>query len=331
METTLTPENRTALGKKLRDELRVRHYAYRTEQAYVDWVKRFLVFHEWRKPSLINEDGINAYLSYLATEGQVSVSTQTQALSAILFLFRHVLQRDLDYVNGFKRANKPRKIPVVFSQVEAAAVINALSGTSQLAAQLMYGAGLRVMEVLRLRVKDVEFDYRQIIVRDGKGAKDRVTVLPDALLEPMQVQLNQVKLLHGRDLEDGFGDVWLPNVLAKKYPNAGCELAWQYFFPSAKLCEDPRESGKIRRHHFNEKTVQRAVKKAVQAAGINKHASCHTFRHSFATHLLERGADIRTVQELLGHADVRTTMIYTHVMKKGARGVVSPLDVAPSS
>ena len=328
METSLTPENRTALGRRLRDELRVRHYAYRTEQVYADWVKRFLIFHDWRKPSLIDEEGINAYLTYLATEGNVSVSTQTQALSAILFLYRHVLQQDLDYLNGFRRANKPRKIPVVFSAAEVSEVLGHLSGTSALAAQLMYGAGLRVMEALRLRVKDVEFEYRQITVRDGKGGKDRVTVLPDSLVEPMRAQLLRVKQVHTEDLSNGFGDVWLPGALDKKYPNAGKELAWQYFFPSAKLCEDPREAGKVRRHHFNEKTVQRAVKKAVIAAGVNKHASCHTFRHSFATHLLERGSDIRTVQELLGHADVRTTMIYTHVMKKSALGVVSPLDVA---
>lgn len=325
MQSTLTPDKRTALEQLVRDALRVKHYAFRTEKTYLDWIGRFLAFHDWKRPSLIDEQGINDFLTHLAVDGRVSESTQTQALSAILFLYREVMNADLDYVDGFKRAYKPRKIPVVLSPEEAVAVIGHLDGMTKLSAQLMYGGGLRLMETLRLRVKDIDFGYRQVVVRDGKGGKDRVTVLPDSLMAPLRAQVEMVEALHKQDLAEGYGEVWLPRALDKKYPNAPKELAWQYVFPARKLSVDPRSDVK-RRHHFGEKTVQRYVKKAVKEAGINKPASCHTFRHSFATHLLERGADIRTVQELLGHADVRTTMIYTHVMNKGALGVVSPLD-----
>lgn len=326
MVATLTSEERLALGQKLRAELRVLHYSIRTEKAYVDWVKRFLLFHRWAHPDSLAEAGINQFLSYLAVQRKVSESTQTQALSAILFLYKHVLQRDLDYVNGFKRAYKPRKVPVVFSPQEARDVLALMPASSALAGRLMYGAGLRLMEALRLRVKDVDFNYRQLVIRDGKGGKDRVTVFPDSLREPMQCQLAKVERLHEEDKRNGFGRVYLPNALDRKYPNASRELAWQYLFPSLRLSADPRELGVLRRHHVNEKSVQRAVKRAVTKAGIAKNASSHTFRHSFATHLLESGADIRTVQDLLGHADVRTTMIYTHVLERGARGVRSPLD-----
>lgn len=326
MSDSLTPEERKALGRRLREELRVLHYAIRTEKAYVDWVKRFLIFHNWRHPDQIGEAGVNQYLTHLAVNRKVSEGTQTQALSAILFFYKKVLNADLDYVNGFRRAYKPRKIPVVFSPQEARAVIEQLPDGSKLIAQLMYGGGLRLMEALRLRVKDVDFHYRQLIVRDGKGGKDRVTVLPDVLQEALRLQLDKVKVYHAADLAAGYGRVYMPGALDKKYPNAGKELAWQYVFPSTRLSQDPRSNGETRRHHLNEKSFQRAVKRAVGRAGINKNASSHTFRHSFATHLLEGGADIRTVQELLGHADVKTTMIYTHVLERGAKSVRSPLD-----
>lgn len=324
--TKLLPEERTALGQRIRNELRTLHYSLSTEKTYIDWIKQFLGFHDWADPAGLAEREINAFLSYLAVDRNVSESTQTQALSAILFLYRKVLERDLDYVNGFKRASKPRKIPVVFTQQEAAAVLQQLVGNQRLVCSLLYGAGLRLNEALRLRVKDVDFHYRQLTIRDGKGGKDRVTVLPTSVEEVLKAQIGQVAALHKDDLAAGVGPVYLPNALAVKYKNAGKELAWQYVFAAKRPSRDPR-SGLTRRHHLIDSTIQKAVKRAILAAGIHKHASCHTFRHSFATHMLERGADIRTVQELLGHSDVKTTMIYTHVLEKGAKAVVSPLDL----
>ncbi len=324
---TLSPSARSALGRMIREKLRVRHYAYRTEQSYLAWVKRYLAFHEWQKPSSMAEPEINAFLTHLATERKVAVNTQTQALSAILFLYREVLEQPLDYVDGFVRASRPRRVPVVLSPGEVSALLAELEGVSALIAQLLYGSGLRLMEAVRLRVKDVDFNYQQLTIRDAKGNKDRVTVLPNTVVPALQAQLQIVKLLHRQDLAAGNSCVWLPEALAAKYKSAPQELSWQFIFPASRLSEDPRSPGRFRRHHFYEKTLQRHVKLAVGKAGIVKPASCHTLRHSFATHLLERGADIRTVQELLGHADVKTTMIYTHVLERGGRGVISPLDM----
>ncbi|MES1951993.1 integron integrase [Salinisphaera sp. S4-8] len=268
---------------------------------------------------------IEAFLTHLAVERHVSAATQNQALNAILFLYRSVLEIDMPWMTDVVRAKHNRRIPVVLSVQEVKRVLAHLSGINELMASLLYGSGLRLMEAVRLRVKDVDFDYRQIVVRDGKGAKDRVTPLPERTVAPLKAQIEHVKTLHEQDLEAGYGEVYLPNALATKYPNAARELAWQYVFASEQLSRDPR-ADTTRRHHINEKGLQRAVKDAVRAAQVHKKASCHTFRHSFATHLLERGTDIRTVQALLGHKDVRTTMIYTHVLKRGGHGVVSPLD-----
>ncbi len=268
---------------------------------------------------------IEAYLTHLAVDGHVAASTQNQALNAILFLYRHVLETDLPWMDDVVRAKRPERVPEVLSTQEVARLLANLDGTYKLMASLLYGSGLRLMEVIRLRVKDVDFDYRQVIVRDGKGAKDRVTPLPSSVEHALKVQIDGVAEQHRQDLRAGYGRVYLPNALASKYPKAQRELAWQYVFPSARLSRDPR-SGEMRRHHLNEKGLQQSVKRAVQRAGIHKKASCHTLRHSFATHLLERGHDIRTVQELLGHKNVQTTMLYTHVLKRGGRGVTSPLD-----
>ena len=273
----------------------------------------------------MGEAEVSKFLSHLAVEGKVSASTQNQALSALLFLYQEVLKQELDWINNVTRAKKPSHLPVVFTKEEAKAVLLRLEGTKWLMASLLYGAGLRLMECLGLRVKDIDFSYNQITVRDGKGGKDRLTMLPGSLKDPLKKHLEKVRILHEQDLKEGFGKVYLPFALAKKYPNAEREFAWQYLFPASNRSIDPR-SGTERRHHIYETVLQKAVKAAVRAAGINKPASCHTFRHSFATHLLEDGYDIRTVQELLGHKDVSTTMIYTHVLNKGGKGVRSPLD-----
>jgi integron integrase len=269
---------------------------------------------------------ITAFLTHLAVEKHVAASTQTQALSAILFLYREVLQIGVDEPLDIVRAKKPERLPVVLTKDEVHSIFRQLSGDYLLMARLLYGSGLRLMECLRLRVKDLDFGQRQILVRDGKGMKDRVTMLPDQLREPLQAHLSVVRQLHQSDLEKGYGAVYLPFALDRKYPNAHKEWPWQYVFPSDRLSTDPRSPGVIRRHHADESGLQKAVREAVRASGITKNATCHTFRHSFATHLLEAGYDIRTVQELLGHADVRTTMIYTHVLNKGGRGVRSPLE-----
>ena len=313
------------LMDQVRGRLRVLHYALRTEQTYVDWILRFIRFHGKRHPAEMGAEEIEAFLTHLAVEGKVAAATQNQAKSAILFLYREVLQVELPWLQGVTRAKEPTRLPVVLTEQEVRRVLDALAGTHGLMARLLYGSGMRLMEVVRLRVLDVDFQRGEILVRDGKGAKDRVTMLPQACVEPLRLHLAKVKALHDEDLANGGGDVYLPHALERKYPAAPMQWKWQYVFPSAKLSVDPR-SGKRRRHHVDEKGLQRALAKAVHACGIDKHATPHTLRHSFATHLLQGGYDIRTVQELLGHSDVSTTMIYTHVLNKGGRGVVSPLD-----
>jgi integron integrase len=311
---------------QLRDTLRRKHYSKRTEKTYVDWSKRFILFHNKKHPREMGATEIEGFLTYLAVEKNVAASTQNQALNAIVFLYKEVLGIKFDQLH-IEQAKKPERLPVVFSRKEVRAVMAHLDGIYWLMVQLLYGAGLRLMECVRLRVKEVDFDYHQILVRDGKGAKDRVTMLPHIVEEPLRQQVQKVRFLHEKDLAEGFGEVYLPYALERKYPNASKELGWQYVFPARNRSVDPR-SGKTMRHHLDEKSLQRAVKKAVLAAGVNKQGSCHTFRHSFATHLLEAGYDIRTVQELLGHKDVSTTMIYTHVLNRGGKGVISPADMA---
>lgn len=310
---------------RMRNAIRVKHYSLRTEETYIMWVKRYIFFHNKRHPKDMKNSELSEFLTHLAVRGKVSASTQNQALNAILFLYKHVLKQDIGWIENVERAKRPEKIPVVFTSEEALLVLKQLKGTLAIMANLLYGSGLRLMECLRLRVKDIDFNYNHIVVRDGKGQKDRTTMLPIILKEPLQAHLKKVKELHQKDLNEGFGRVYLPFALEKKYPNANKEEMWQYVFPSKKRSIDPR-SGEERRHHAAESVLQKAVKEAVRSAGINKPGSCHTFRHSFATHLLENGYDIRTVQELLGHKDVSTTMIYTHVLNKGGRAVLSPLD-----
>jgi integron integrase len=313
------------LLERVRQALRRKHYSLRTEEAYVGWARRFILFHRKRHPQEMGAPEIEAFLTDLAVHQQVAASTQNQALSALLFLYNEVLQQPLDAQLNPTRARQPLHLPTVLTRDEVRLVLGALAGVHQLMGQLLYGSGLRLMECVRLRVKDVDFGQRQLLVRDGKGAKDRVTMLPDRLTAPLRAQLAHVKLLHEQDLRAGGGAVYLPDALARKYPNAQHEWIWQYLFPSEQLSTDPR-SGVARRHHIDESGLQRAVRRAAKLAGIPKRVTCHTFRHSFATHLLEEGYDIRTVQELLGHADVKTTMIYTHVLNRGGRGVRSPLD-----
>jgi len=310
---------------QVRDRIRYKHYSIRTEKTYVTWIKRFIFYHNKRHPVEMGKDEIEQFLTHLAVNRQVSSSTQNQALSALLFLYKEVLGVELEWLENVERAKKSEKLPVVFTKNEARSVLAHLDGQYGLMAGLLYGGGLRLMECLRLRVKDVDFEYRQVIIRSGKGNKDRTTILPEGLVIALQEQIVRVRAIHQQDLAEGFGEVCLPDALERKYPDANKELAWQYIFFSEKRSQDPR-SRKIRRHHVGPKSLQRQVKKAVIAAGVNKQASCHTFRHSFATHLLENGYDIRTVQELMGHKDVRTTQIYTHVMNKGANAVMSPLD-----
>jgi len=278
----------------------------------------------------LGEVAVTAFLNHLATDRNVAASTQNQALSALLFLYRNTLGAELDWLDGLVRAKRPQRMPVVLTTEEVDKILCALEGTQWLMASLLYGTGMRLMECLRLRVKDVDFGYSQILIRDGKGEKDRITMLPRRLIDPLRTQLLKVHQLHDLDLRDGFGEVHLPYALACKYPRAGFEWGWQYVFPSKNRSADP-EDGVVRRHHLDETVLQRAVKGAVRTSGISKRVHCHTFRHSFATHLLQSGYDIRTVQELLGHSDVSTTMIYTHVLNRGGRGVVSPLDQAAAS
>ena len=310
---------------QVRERLRLKHYSIRTEQAYVEWIKRFILFHDKRHPAQMGAAEIEAFLTHLAVKNKVSASTQNQAKSALLFLYREVLEQKLAWLEKITQAKTAKRLPVVLTVSEVQSVLKGLSGTHWLLASLLYGSGLRLMEAVRLRVKDVEFTRREIIVREGKGNKDRVTMLPESAIEPLKLHLAKVKLLHAQDVAEGVAGVYLPFALAKKYPNAGREWGWQYVFPSAKLSTDPR-SGLVRRHHVDEKGVQRAMKQALRAAQIAKPATPHSLRHSFATHLLMGGYDIRTVQELLGHSDVQTTMIYTHVLNRGGKGVRSPLD-----
>jgi integron integrase len=310
---------------QVRDAVRTRHYSRRTEDAYLGWTKRFILFHRKRHPAAMGADEVNAFLSHLAVERNVSASTQAQALSALVFLYRNVLDDPLPWIDDIIRARRTRKLPVVLTREEVRSLLAAMKGTPRLIAAILYGGGLRLLEALRLRIKDVDFAARLLVVREGKGAKDRRTMLPDSLQQPLHAQIEEVRRIHRKDLAAGRGEVWLPDALERKYANAGREFAWQYLFPASRLALDPR-SGIERRHHLDESAVQRPVKDAVREAGIEKNASCHTLRHSFATHLLEDGYDIRTIQELLGHKDVKTTMIYTHVLQRGGRGVRSPLD-----
>jgi integron integrase len=309
---------------QVRDAIRLKHYSIRTEQAYVTWIKRYIYFHNVRHPAEMGTAEIQAFLTHLAVEGNVAASTQNQALSALLFLYKEVLHQDLGPIDAL-RAKKSKRLPSVLTKEELHRVLGHLSGTHLLMAKLLYGSGLRLMECLRLRVKDLDFAQRIILVRDGKGAKDRVTMLPESLVSPLQDHLRIVKRTHEEDLAKGYGAVYLPYALKRKYPNAEREWIWQYVFPANRLSVDPR-SGVVRRHHIHESSLQKAVRAAAQATGIPKRISPHTFRHSFATHLLEAHYDIRTVQELLGHKDVKTTMIYTHVLNRGGLAVRSPLD-----
>jgi integron integrase len=311
---------------RVREAIRTRHYSPRTERTYVGWIRRFILFHGRRHPRDMGESEVVAFLSSLATAGRVSASTQNQALSALVFLYSEVLGERLDWLNGIVRAQRPVRIPVVLSRDEVRALLSQLEGTGWLMASLMYGSGLRLLECVELRVKDVDLDLREIRVRDGKGRKDRVTTLASTLVDPLKGQLTRVRLLHDQDLADGCGCVALPDALARKYPNAGREWGWQWMFPATRHYVD-RHTGQRRRHHLHESVPQRLVRAAVVRAGLTTPASCHTLRHSFATHLLEAGHDIRTIQELLGHRDVSTTMIYTHVLNVGGRGVRSPLDM----
>lgn len=310
---------------RVRLAVRTRHYSVRTEEAYVAWIRRFIVFHGKRHPMEMGEAEIGQFLSALAREGKVSASTQNQALSALLFLYREVLQRDVAWIEGVVRARAPKRLPVVLTREEVRAVLQQMRGTPKLMALLLYGAGLRLLECCRLRVKDVDFASNQILVRGGKGDKDRVTVLPSSTKADLARHLELVRNQHQEDLRRGAGWVELPGALARKYPTAGREWGWQWIFPATRIYTDPL-TGQRRRHHLHETVVQRAVKEAVRRAGITKPASCHTFRHSFATHLLEDGYDIRTVQELLGHRDLSTTMIYTHVLNRGPGAIRSPAD-----
>ena len=326
VQSHLPPDKRQKkLIARFREAIRERHYSRRTEKSYWFWIRWFIFFHGKRHPGELGGAEVSAFLSWLATERNVAAATQNQALAALLFLYKRVLGVDLPWLGGLVRAQRPVRLPTVLTEAEVRRLLENTEGTGRILVGLLYGAGLRQSECLMLRVKDVDFAYRQIIVRNGKGAKDRATMLPENLVQPLQGHLGRVRALHRRDLDEGYGEVWLPHALARKYPRAPREWGWQFIFPSGNRSVDA-ETGVTRRHHLYPDTLGRIVKRAAQRAGIVKPVSCHTLRHSFATHLLERGHDIRTVQELLGHADVSTTMIYTHVMNKGARGVKSPLD-----
>ena len=309
----------------VRAAIGLRHYSYRTEKSYVDWIRRFILFHRRRHPLEMGGDEVRDFLSHLANDRQVSPATQAQALAALLFLYKRVLNVDLPWIDNVVRAHRPKRLPTVLTRDEARQVIAQMSGVHRLIAGLLYGSGLRLLETLRLRVKDVDFYHRRILVRDGKGMKDRVTILPASAADELQIHLRTVRLLHENAIQRGFGGVELPHALARKYPRAYLQWSWQYVFPAARASTDPR-TGDRRRHHVHEESVQRQVRAAARAAGVEKPVSPHTFRHSFATHLLETGYDIRTVQELLGHKDVSTTQLYTHVMAPGSNPVRSPLD-----
>lgn len=310
---------------RLREALRTRHYSRRTEETYCHWVKRFIFFHKVRHPNEMAEPEINAFLTHLAVKEKVSASTQNQALSALLFLYRHVIGREVRDLGNVIRARKLMRLPVVMTRDEVKTVLAQLSGDKWLMASLMYGAGLRLMECLRLRIQDIDFSRNEILARDGKGAKDRITMLPETLKIPLREHLKRVKAIHDRDLAENWGRVQMPNALDRKYPNAPADWRWQWVFPQENRWKNTK-TGEEGRHHVHETILQRAVKEAVRKAEVIKHIGCHSFRHAFATHLLEAGNDIRTIQELLGHKDVSTTMIYAHVLNKGGHGVRSPFD-----
>jgi len=318
-------ETTVALLDRVRHAIRTRHYSHRTEEAYIGWIRRFVLFHGQRDPEQMGAAEVSRFLSSLAVERDVAASTQNQALAAILFLYKDVLDRDPGWVEGVVRAKRPQRLPVVLSQHEVQDLLSALHGVPWMVGTLLYGAGLRLMECLRLRVKDVDFDRGEIVVREGKGDKDRVTTLPASVAPRLRAHLERVRKQHAADLAAGFGRVWLPNALTRKYPNADREWGWQWVFPASTISTDPR-TGEQRRHHLHESVPQRAIREARRRAGIARPVGPHTLRHCFATHLLESGYDIRTVQELLGHSDVRTTMIYTHVLNRGGLGVQSPAD-----
>jgi integron integrase len=332
-QPTNTPKKGKKILERVRDALRAKHYSYRTEQAYLDWIKRFIFFHNPRlkqgeitqHPDQMGATEIEAFITHLAVERKVATSTQNQALSAILFLYRTVLQKDISLPPALISPSRPKRLPTVLTHSEAMSVIDKMQGKTRLMTKILYGSGLRLVECLRLRVKDLDFERQQIIVRSGKGDDDRATVLPASVIDELHVLLQDVKALHEKDLREGYGETALPNALNVKYPNAGREWIWQYIFPASQRSVDPL-TGVTRRHHLDETVLQKAIRAAAIAAGISKPVSPHTFRHSFATHLLQNGYDIRTVQELLGHKDVKTTMIYTHVLQKGGLAVRSPLD-----
>ncbi|ASC69930.1 Integrase/recombinase [Halomicronema hongdechloris C2206] len=320
----MEPRPRKLLDQ-VRDAIRLKHYSYKTEQTYVGWIRRYILFHNKQHPKEMGSAEIEAFLTHLAVEQQVSASTQNQAFSALLFLYRQVLNQDLGSSINAVRARPSRYLPTVLTKAEVRSILSRVTKSPGLVIQILYGSGLRLNEGLRLRVKDLDFAQRQIIVRDAKGHESRVTMLPSSLIDPLRQHLQHVRRLHQHDLDRGYGSVYLPFALERKYPYADRAWIWQFVFPSLSRSKDPR-SGLVRRHHLHESSVQRTLKQAVREAGIPKRVSCHTFRHSFATHLLEDGYDIRTVQELLGHKDVKTTMIYTHVLNRGGCGVRSPLD-----
>jgi integron integrase len=313
------------LLEKVRDVLRVKHYSLKTEKAYINWIVRFIRFHNKRHPCEMGESEISQFLTHLARDAHVAASTQNQALNAIVFLYKNVLHIEHGEFRDIHWAKKPRHLPVVLTRQEVGRLFQQLKGRDWLMASLLYGSGLRLMECLRLRIKDIDFTSKQICVRSGKGDKDRLTMLPDSVISDLKLHIQQNKLLHEQDLNQGYGSVELPFALERKYKQAAKEWAWQYVFPASRISTDPR-SGIRRRHHLDESVTQKAIKRAIRQAGIQKHAGCHTLRHSFATHLLENGYDIRTIQELLGHNDVNTTMIYTHVLNRGGLAVQSPLD-----
>jgi integron integrase len=315
---------------QVRDAIRTKHYSFRTEKAYVGWIRRFIVFNGTRHPAELGAAEVARYLQHLAVRGRVAASTQNQAFSALIFLYTEVLHRKLEGLETVVRAKRPQRVPVVLSRDEVAGLLRRMEGTPRLMCSLIYGAGLRLLECARLRVKDVDLDRGELTVRDGKGRKDRVTVLPSSLTAPLRAQLDRVRRQHQVDLAHGLGSVELPDALERKFPRAPWEIGWQWVFPATRFYDDPR-SGRRRRHHLHETILQREFKAAVRLAGLTKPASCHTLRHSFATHLLESGYDLRTIQELLGHSDLNTTMIYTHVLNRGGRGVRSPLDVPPAN
>jgi integron integrase len=323
--TSAVISNKPKLLDQVRDIIRRRHYSIRTEQAYIDWIKRFIIYNAKKHPREMGEEEVAGFLTHLARDLNVAASTQNQALSALLFLYKEVLRHEIGWLEKVERAKKPPKLPVVLSRGEVKQIFQHLHGAPKLMAGLLYGSGLRLMECVRLRIKDIDFELAQITVRDAKGGKDRVTMLPLNLSEPLRRHLVRVKAQHEQDIDDGFGYVHLPFALSRKLPNAAREWAWQYVFPSSRISIDPR-TGRRQRHHIAEGILQTALKRAVDAAGIVKRANCHSLRHSFATHLLSKGYDIRTVQELLGHKDVSTTMIYTHVLNRPGIGVRSPLD-----